>query len=1108
MSGPCRRHRHASLRSSSYALVYARVTLFRRQVVQPGRSDCAEAAGAADVDQAPLPSSRHVGSSPVQQRAARTDDWHPWRLHDEVDLWNGALGVDNSDDDLWGKPKRSRKRRSRSGTPRSERMTAEKTRSQRGGSGKGRGRGRGKRRGTADTGSSDLPERRRDGDQTALNRELTGGQPAAADSDLPVGPDSVLNNTTPAGSNLESAAGPTNLVVQTTAARAARSDAQSAAARPGRQRGRGRGRRRGAAASVEWTRLAALQTTGCGAATRQCGQPTLPSSTSPAPRPAPVTNQTSASTTSTQANSPPSEVSPLPNVEADIPVSVPPHSAPTNVSLVPRYSIQGHVPPVPVYSSQGNLPRVPTYNGQGQGNVSQVPPYSVPANALPDPSFSVPASVPPSFSPRHPRTQSAALPPVSPHQPNFQRTNQSSVFNHRAQHSLPVSIYSQIAQEQLPHSVSLSYQAAQSARQPSVGAHIPQLITQSPYIPQLTCQSSVVPPAQGTQPPPPPPAGPPLSDPANDTCTRSPPAMSEAGLPNAAKVPSSVIVKGGFQVSPQSGQPVQSPPAVPATSLGQPAHLASMPGQPAVPSCSAGQPGAPPRPLEEGCVRRSPPPVMLPHLIPIGVVRPPAVAMVTPVAAQPASISPEAPRPASFGPKHSLHPSPPAAQRRAVLPQQPATQPQQPATQPQQPATQPQRPATQLQQPVTQLQQPATQPKRPATQPQRPATQLQQPATQPQRPATQLQQPVTQPQQPATQPQRPATQLQQPATQPQRPATQLQQPATQPQRPSPGRTEDVSAMCRQCGVSLADAAAAQHHAAVYHGRPLPCRFCSFWPTCTSDLERHLASVHGRNVPWTPLVQPSRTTPPPARAHAARPHLPPQRHPMQTAQQQQLAAKRPRLTPPAATDCGAGASAEDAKSPRPETVSTALAERGVTLTTTGSPGPRGGGGSVSSGRGGGNAARFAVPRAPAPFAAFHCRWCSRQFTTAAARTNHESSHVPPAQKSSPPPPQPQMKQQRPRQPSAARPGPQKAPGAPPASLPGSGAQLVVPVFDLSAANAARLDDLGVCGFLPVSKLGENRGQLGLPVVNVQGITKMGPSPRPVAFFHLGEAFPLR
>ncbi|XP_037077109.1 uncharacterized protein LOC119098293 [Pollicipes pollicipes] len=40
------------------------------------------------------------------------------------------------------------------------------------------------------------------------------------------------------------------------------------------------------------------------------------------------------------------------------------------------------------------------------------------------------------------------------------------------------------------------------------------------------------------------------------------------------------------------------------------------------------------------------------------------------------------------------------------------------------------------------------------------------------------------------------------------------------------------------------------------------------------------------------------------------------------------------------------------------------------------------------------------------------------------------------------------------------------------------------------------------------VGQRRGQLGLPVVGVNGIGKMGPSPRPVAFFSLGQAWPLR
>ncbi|KAF0302828.1 hypothetical protein FJT64_025110 [Amphibalanus amphitrite] len=344
----------------------------------------------------------------------------------------------------------------------------------------------------------------------------------------------------------------------------------------------------------------------------------------------------------------------------------------------------------------------------------------------------------------------------------------------------------------------------------------------------------------------------------------------------------------------------------------------------AVPSVSPGQP-------EGGSVRS--PSTLLPHLIPIEASRPPAAAMVTPLAAHPAAVSPEAPRPASFGPK------PPAAGTGQPLP------------------------------------------------------------------------------------------------------------------PAAG----TSAVCQQCGVPLPDAAAAQQHAAVYHGRPLPCRICSFWPTTAAELQHHLNTVHGGGQWQAPRPR----QPQPASALRA-PMAPP--------------AKRPRMVAPQGvgqyTAVGAG--------------------RGVSPTAAGPAGV---------GRG-----QFAVPSPPGSFL---CRYCRRQYTSAAARNQHEATaHVSQGHKLPPPPPP--GPQPRPRHPSPVRPplNQRRRGGGAAGARPGAPAQLVVPVFDLSVANAARLDALGVCGFLPVSKLGENRGQLGLPVVSVQGITKMGPSPRPVAFFHLGEAFSLR
>ncbi|XP_037085548.1 flt3-interacting zinc finger protein 1-like [Pollicipes pollicipes] len=55
---------------------------------------------------------------------------------------------------------------------------------------------------------------------------------------------------------------------------------------------------------------------------------------------------------------------------------------------------------------------------------------------------------------------------------------------------------------------------------------------------------------------------------------------------------------------------------------------------------------------------------------------------------------------------------------------------------------------------------------------------------------------------------------------------------------------------------------------------------------------------------------------------------------------------------------------------------------------------------------------------------------------------------------------------------------------------------------------QLEGLGVRGFLPVSQVNQRQGQLGLPIISLQGLGKTGPSPRPVAFFNLGPVRPLR
>jgi len=65
-----------------------------------------------------------------------------------------------------------------------------------------------------------------------------------------------------------------------------------------------------------------------------------------------------------------------------------------------------------------------------------------------------------------------------------------------------------------------------------------------------------------------------------------------------------------------------------------------------------------------------------------------------------------------------------------------------------------------------------------------------------------------------------------------------------------------------------------------------------------------------------------------------------------------------------------------------------------------------------------------------------------------------------------------------------------------------------VFDLSAVTRDQLEALGVRGFLPVTQVAERQGQLGLPIISLQGLGKTGPSPRPVAFFNLGHMRPLR
>ena len=80
---------------------------------------------------------------------------------------------------------------------------------------------------------------------------------------------------------------------------------------------------------------------------------------------------------------------------------------------------------------------------------------------------------------------------------------------------------------------------------------------------------------------------------------------------------------------------------------------------------------------------------------------------------------------------------------------------------------------------------------------------------------------------------------------------------------------------------------------------------------------------------------------------------------------------------------------------------------------------------------------------------------------------------------------------------------------PPSAPGRGSsELVVPVFDLSQVSRDQLEALGVRGFLPVSQVNQRQGQLGLPIISLQGLGKTGPSPRPVAFFNLGPVRPLR
>ncbi|XP_043238302.1 collagen alpha-1(III) chain-like isoform X1 [Amphibalanus amphitrite] len=80
---------------------------------------------------------------------------------------------------------------------------------------------------------------------------------------------------------------------------------------------------------------------------------------------------------------------------------------------------------------------------------------------------------------------------------------------------------------------------------------------------------------------------------------------------------------------------------------------------------------------------------------------------------------------------------------------------------------------------------------------------------------------------------------------------------------------------------------------------------------------------------------------------------------------------------------------------------------------------------------------------------------------------------------------------------------------PPTAPGRGSsELVVPVFDLSQVSRDQLEALGVRGFLPVSQVNQRQGQLGLPIISLQGLGKTGPSPRPVAFFNLGPVRPLR
>lgn len=162
------------------------------------------------------------------------------------------------------------------------------------------------------------------------------------------------------------------------------------------------------------------------------------------------------------------------------------------------------------------------------------------------------------------------------------------------------------------------------------------------------------------------------------------------------------------------------------------------------------------------------------------------------------------------------------------------------------------------------------------------------------------------------------------------------------------------------------------------------------------------------------------------------------------------------------------------------------------------------------------------------ASLACHYCPRQFTTNLALQQHEKSHAtstnPPAAGATGSPQlrcricgvttaggvsqmQQHVLKRHPGVPMESAVA-QIAPSGGGSGAGGRAPDLVVPVFDLAMVSRDQLEELGVRGFLPVSQVNQRQGQLGLPIISLDGLGKSGPSPRPAGFFNLGPMRLLR